>query len=98
MNAAAAGQFQYTVKTSAALISGPVLGLALQKNYISLYSSAYRDESTFSCAYAGRLGRARVSGKGVVTFGSRHDINLQALTEMITTIETGLAAGQLTVR
>lgn len=92
------GQFQYTVKTSPALISWPILGLALQKNYISLYNSAYRDESPFSCAYADRLGRARVSRKGVVTFGSRHDINLQTLTEMITAIETGLAAGQLTAR
>jgi hypothetical protein len=92
------GQFQYSVKSSPVPVTWPILGLALQKNYISLYNSAYRDESPFSCAYADRLGRARVSRKGVVTFGSRHDINLRALTEMITAIEMGLAAGQLTAR
>jgi hypothetical protein len=83
---------------SPAPISRAVLGLALQKNCISLYTSAYLDESPFTCAYAGRLGRARVSSKGVVTFGSRDDVNLGARTEMITAIETGLAAGQLTAR
>jgi hypothetical protein len=35
---------------------------------------------------------------GQVTFSSRHDINRQALAEMITAIDAGLAAGQLTAR
>jgi hypothetical protein len=33
-----------------------------------------------------------------VTFSALHDVNLHALTEMITTIKAGLAAGQLTAR
>lgn len=53
------GQFEYTVKSSAAPIRWPVLGLALQKNYISLYSSASGDDGPFTCGYSGRLGRAR---------------------------------------
>jgi hypothetical protein len=92
------GQYQYTVKASPAPVTWPILGLALQKNYISLYNSAYRDESPFTCGYAGRLGRARVSAKGVVTFSGLGDLDLPALTEMITAIEAGLAAGQLTAR
>ena len=51
----------------------------------------------FTCGYSGRLGRARVSTKGVVTFTSRRDVNLEALTEMIAAIEAGIAAGVLTV-
>jgi hypothetical protein len=92
------GQFQYSVKSSPVPVTWPILGLALQKNYISLYNSATGDGPPFTCAYADRLGHARVSKKGVVTFSALHDVNLHALTEMITAIEAGLAAGQLTAR
>jgi hypothetical protein len=46
---------------------------------------------------SGRLGRARASSKGVVTFTSRDDLNLEALADVIATIDAGLAAGDLTV-
>jgi hypothetical protein len=92
------GQFQYSVKSSPVPVTWPVLGLALQKNYISLYNSAHDDGPPFTCAYADRLGRARVSKKGVVTFSALHYVNIQALAEMITAIAVGLAAGQLTAR
>ena len=91
------GQFEYTVKSSADPIRWPVLGLALQKNYISLYNSANGHDGPFTCGYSGRLGRARVSSKGVVAFTSRRDLNLTALADMIGAIEAGLAAGVLTV-
>jgi hypothetical protein len=91
------GQYEYTVKSSPAPIRWPVLGLALQKNYISVYNSARADDGPFTCGYSGRLGRARVSSKGVVTFASRDDLNLEALAGMVAAIETGLAAGLLTV-
>jgi hypothetical protein len=92
------GQFQYFVNNSPVPVTWPILGLALQKNYITLYNSANGDGPPFTCAYADRLGRARVSKKGVVTFGTLRGTNLQALTEMISAIEDGLAAGQLTAR
>lgn len=91
------GEFEYTVKSSTAPIRWPVLGLALQKNYLSLYSSASGDDGPFTCDYSGRLGRARVSSKGVVTFASRRDLNLEVLVKMVAAIEAGLAAGELTV-
>ena len=39
------GQYQYTVKASPAPVTWPILGLALQKNYLSFYSNAYGDGS-----------------------------------------------------
>jgi hypothetical protein len=92
------GQFEYTVKHSSAVISWPILGLALQKNHISLYTSAASDDGPVSCSYSGRLGRARVSSKGVVTFTTCRDLDLGALAEMVAAIDAGLAAGELTVR
>jgi hypothetical protein len=93
------GQYRYTVKSSPAPVTWPVLGIALQKNYLSFYSSAYSNGSPFSCAYAGRLGRARVSTKGVVTFTDIGDINLQAFAEMVTAIAAaGLESGRLVAR
>lgn len=89
------GRFEYTVKSPAGTVSWPVLGLALQKNYISLYCSASGGGRPFTAGYSGRLGRARVSSKGVVTFTSRDDVNLEALAGMIAAMEAGLAAGEL---
>jgi len=85
-------------KVDAAPVSWPILGLALQKNYISLYNSANGDGPAFTCTYDGKLGRARISARGVVTMASLEDVDLEALAEMITAIEAGLAAGQLVAR
>lgn len=54
------GRFEYMAKSSTTLVSWPILGLALQKNYISLYSSVSGDGRPFTVGYTGRLGRARV--------------------------------------
>jgi hypothetical protein len=89
------GQYRYTVKDSDVPVVWPVLGLALQKNYISLYNSANGTGEPFTCGYADRLGRARVSKKGVVTFGSTRKTDLETLAEMIGAIEAGLASGEL---
>ena len=92
------GQYRYTVKSSPTAITWPILGIALQKNYFSFYNNAEGDGTPFTCAYAGKLGRARVSTKGVVTFTSLDDINLQALAQMVTAIAAGLESGQLVAR
>ena len=92
------GRYQYTVKSSPTPVSWPILGLALQKNYISLYNSANGDGPAFTCAYDGKLGRVRISARGVVTMASLEDVDLQALAEMITAIEAGLATDQLVAR
>ena len=92
------GQYRYTVKSSPAPITWPILGIALQKNYFSFYSNAYGDSAPLTCAYAGQLGRARVSAKGVVTFTNIDDISLPALAEMVAAIAAGLESGQLVAR
>ena len=92
------GRFQYTVRSSPVPVAWPILGLALQKNYISLYNSAHGDGPPFTSAYSGKLGRARISAKGVVTIADLGEVDLPALAGMITAIEAGLAAGQLTPR
>jgi hypothetical protein len=92
------GQYQYSVRSSPEPVTWPILGIALQKNYLSFYCSAYRDGSPFTCAYVGKLGRARVSAKGVVTFAGIEDINLQALAELVSAIAAGLESGQLVAR
>jgi hypothetical protein len=92
------GQYTYTVKSSPALVTWPILGIALQKNYLSFYNNAYGDGTPFACAYGGKLGRARVSAKGVVTFASIDGISLQALAEMVTATAAGLESGQFAAR
>lgn len=92
------GRYWYTVKSSPAPISWPIVGIALQKNYFSFYSAAEGDGLPFTCAYASRLGRARVSTKGVVTFASLDEIDLQAFAEMVTAIADDLESGQLVAR
>jgi hypothetical protein len=90
------GKYQYTVKSSDVPVVWPILGLALQKNYISFYNCANGEGEPFTCGYAGRLGRAKVSKRGFVTFVGPNDINLEELTGMISAIESGLASGELT--
>jgi hypothetical protein len=65
---------------------------------LSFYNNAHGDGSPFTCAYADRLGRAQVSAKGVVTFATTGDINLQVFGEMVTAIAAGLESGQLVAR
>jgi hypothetical protein len=92
------GQYQYPVKNSPALVSWPILGIALQKSYMSFYNNAHGDGAPFTCAYADRLGRARVSAKGVVTFTNIGDVSLQVFGEMVTAIAAGLESGQMVAR
>ena len=59
------------------------VGLALQKNAISVYVNAVEDDKYLTESYADRLGKAKV-GKSVVSFKRLEDINLDVLLEMIT--------------
>ncbi len=92
------GQYQYTVKSSPIPVSWPVLGIALQKSYLSFYSNVYADGQNFIAGYAGKLGPARVSTRGVVTFATLGDIDRDALADAIAEIAAGLESGQLVAR
>ena len=55
------GRFRYAIK-SGKTTSWPVIGVALQKNYISVYFSLARDGAPIVAAYADKLGAVRSAG------------------------------------
>jgi hypothetical protein len=58
------------------------VGLALQKNYISLYVNAVADNQYLGQKYAKRLGRVKV-GSASISFRSVDDIELDVLRELL---------------
>src|SRR5262249_24229393 len=61
MNMIGYGQFRYAIK-SGKTTSWPVIGVALQKNYISVYVSITRGGKPLVPLYAGKLGELRMGG------------------------------------
>jgi hypothetical protein len=55
------GQFRYAIK-SGKTASWPVIGVALQKNYISVYVAVTRNGKPLVPCYAGKLGEKRIGG------------------------------------
>jgi hypothetical protein len=60
-----------------------VVGLAQQKNYISVYLSAVEDGQYVSEKYGKDLGKVKV-GKSSISFGSVADIDVARLKELVT--------------
>ena len=65
-----------------------MVGLAKQKNYISMYVSATDDSGYVLARYADRLGKVK-TGASSISFRSLDDIDLDALMELVE-----VAAGQ----
>lgn len=59
-----------------------VVGLALQKNYISVYVSAVDGKKYLAEKHAGKLGKAKV-GKSSISFAKLSDINLDVLLDLV---------------
>lgn len=59
-----------------------VVGLALQKNYISLYVNAVEDNMYMAEKYAPDLGKVKV-GKASISFKDPADVNMEKLLELI---------------
>jgi len=59
-----------------------IVGLAQQKNYISVYCNAVEGDTYVVETWADRLGKVK-AGKSAVTFKRLGDIDLDALLEMI---------------
>jgi hypothetical protein len=74
------GQFQYAIK-SGKTTPWPVIGIALQKNYISVYLAATSDGRPLVQRYAGRLGALR-SGNNNFSFEAFDDLNVTALSKL----------------
>jgi hypothetical protein len=79
------GAFQYQVK-SGDRVEWPILGMALQKNYLTLYTSVFKDDAPIVDQYTGKLGelRAGVNNFSFVTFGQ---LDPDAVTALIKDIE-----------
>ena len=65
------------------VVSWFIVGLALQKNYISVYVNAVEDKKYLAEKYATKLGKVRV-GKSSISFKKLEDVDLEALLELIT--------------
>lgn len=61
MNMIGYGEFRYAIK-SGKTAAWPVIGLALQKNYISVYVAVTRGGKPLVSCYAGNLGELRAGG------------------------------------
>ncbi|WP_125801084.1 DUF1801 domain-containing protein [Amycolatopsis sp. WAC 01416] len=92
------GKFQYQVKSSAEPVDWPVIGLALQKNYLSLYVSAVRNDRYLVQDYAGELGKVSL-GQNCVRFKKADDLDDSGLgTLLLHHVQDGLATGELELR
>jgi hypothetical protein len=59
-----------------------MVGLALQKNHISVYVNAVRDGRYLAEAYADRLGKVKV-GRASIALKRLEDLDLEAFTEVL---------------
>lgn len=67
------GQFHYPASSSGALIAWPVVGLALHKNYISVYLSVSKASAPLLTSYAPALNALR-TGRNNFSFQRASDI------------------------
>lgn len=79
------GRFQYTAR-SGQRVEWPVVGIALQKNYISVYLSVAKEGAPLVRSYAGKLGEWR-AGHNNFSFPSYADLNVPALARLLAEAE-----------
>ena len=75
------GKVRYTIKSGKAT-DWPVIGVALQKNYISAYFAVTTDGAPIVEKYAGELGELR-SGHNNFSFVRFDDLNADALASLV---------------
>src|SRR5947208_10125914 len=92
------GAFHYAVKASAEPIKWPVIGLALQKNYLSLYCSARVGQDPFVVGYADQLGDVDLSATGVLRFRDAEAISSDGLRRMAEDLDNVLAGRTVTLQ
>lgn len=76
------GYGHLTFKGSRGDIEWFVVGLALQKNYISVYVSAVDGKQYLAEKHKGKLGKAKV-GKSSISFAKLEDIKLDVLLDLV---------------
>jgi hypothetical protein len=79
------GKFQYVARSGQS-VDWPVIGVALQKNYISVYFSAMKDGAPLIQSYRGKLGELRAGGNNF-SFRKIDDLNVQLLASLLAEAE-----------
>lgn len=92
MNMVGYGMFHYKSK-SGSEGDWPVVALANQKNYMSMYICALEDGQYVGEKYKNRLGRVSV-GKSCVRFKKINDLDLGFLAEMLAGLEQRIKSGE----
>jgi hypothetical protein len=77
--------------TTGEKVEWPVVGVALQKNYISVYLAVTRRGAPVTDAYAGRLGELRM-GRNNFSFERFDDLDLAAAAALFREAEQAFAA------
>lgn len=75
------GEWSYK-NSSGKTVEWFIVGLAAQKNYISIYVNAVEDKQYVAEKYKSKLGKVKV-GKSSISFKKLSDINQETLTEML---------------
>jgi hypothetical protein len=88
MNLIGYGYFQYEV-TSGQRVEWPIVGLALQKNYISLYTSVVKNGAPITDRYKGLLGELK-TGRGNFSFVTFDRLDQGAVVALLTDIDKTL--------
>jgi len=79
------GAFQYEVK-SGERVEWPIIGMALQKNYLTLYTSVFKDDTPIVDQYIGRL-RELKAGINNFSFVTFDQLDRDAVAALIKDIE-----------
>jgi hypothetical protein len=85
------GSQQY-VNRSGTRVDWFVIGLAAQKNYLSLYVNAADSDGYILGRYADKLGKVKI-GSANATFKRASDIDIAFLRQMVAEARAGMAAG-----
>lgn len=85
MNLIGYGSFQYEVKPGQC-VTWPIVGLALQKNYISVHTSVIKDGAPITDRYKGSLGELRM-GKGNFSFITLDQLDQDGVVALLTDID-----------
>jgi hypothetical protein len=75
------GKFRYANRSGKST-DWPVVSVALQKNYISVYFAISKDNAPITRSYAGKLGELRM-GENNFSFIKFSDLNIAALSSLL---------------
>ena len=79
------GKFQYVARNGQ-YVDWPAVGVALQKNYISVYLSVIKDGASLIQLYSGKLGQLKL-GRNHFSFRTYEDLNVRLLASLFAEAE-----------